>query len=113
MNTKVDERVFNAAKLLLANNPRKTVSEVMGLSVPTVDRIKAAKDYNEYKESTKIRSHKNEKKEAPAEKNQTIIYKPTWEMMQEMQKTNEILKGISSKLAFIVEELCGVPKKEG
>lgn len=48
------------------------------------------------------------------EHRQTVTVQATWAMTQEMQKTNELLKLISNKLAFIVDELCGTPtKKEG
>jgi len=116
--TKITKDVFNAAKLLLASNPRKTVSEVMNIGLTSVHRIDISNTFDEYKVHLNEwqRAHKKtavKKEETPADTKQTIIYKPTWEMMQEMQKTNELLKLISAKLAFIVDELCGVAKKEG
>lgn len=52
---------------------------------------------------------------APQVMNPTVIrLEATHYMMQEMQKTNELLKQISAKLAFIVDELCGTTStKEG
>jgi len=34
-------------------------------------------------------------------------------MMQNLEETNSLLKLISNKLAFIVDELCGTGEKEG
>ena len=49
-----------------------------------------------------------------AEHKQTLVVQASWQMQQEMRKTNELLECISRKLAFIVDELCGVkPPKEG
>ncbi len=42
---------------------------------------------------------------------QTVTVQATHYMMQELQKTNELLKSISVKLGYIVEDLYG--KKEG
>lgn len=52
---------------------------------------------------------------APQVMNPTVVrVEATHYMMQEMQKTNELLKQISAKLAFIVDELCGTTgTKEG
>lgn len=45
---------------------------------------------------------------------QNVTIQATHYMMEELRKTNELLTLISNKLAFIVDELCGVPtKKEG
>ena len=41
------------------------------------------------------------------EHRQTVTVQATWQMTQEMQKTNKLLEQISNKLAFIVEELTG------
>lgn len=41
------------------------------------------------------------------EHRQTVTVQATHYMMTELQKTNEYLKTISAKLAFIVDELCG------
>lgn len=44
------------------------------------------------------------------EHRQSVTIQATHYMMEEMKKTNELLKCISAKLAFIVDELTGVPK---
>lgn len=43
---------------------------------------------------------------------QTVTVQATHYMMQELQRTNELLALISNKLAFIVDELCGVPNQK-
>ena len=45
------------------------------------------------------------------EHRQTVTVQATWQMTQEMRKTNELLTLISNKLAAIVEDLYGT--KEG
>lgn len=53
------------------------------------------------------------KQEEPKPANPTVVkIEATHYMMQEMQRTNELLKGISAKLAFIVDELTGVKSSE-
>lgn len=50
---------------------------------------------------------------APQVMNPTVIrLEATHYMMEEMKRTNELLTCISAKLAFIVDELCGVPQKK-
>jgi len=44
---------------------------------------------------------------------QNVTIQATHYMMQKLEETNSLLKLISNKLAFIVDELCGTGKKEG
>lgn len=111
---KVDERMFNAVKAMTAGGA--TVQECQnftGLSHATVSRIRSANNYTEFF-STPSRKTKPEPKKVPeqeaqtVEHRQTVTIQATHYMMQEMQKTNELLANISRKLAFIVDELTGV-----
>ena len=43
---------------------------------------------------------------------QTVTVQATHYMEEQQRKTNELLTLISAKLAFIVDELCGVPQKK-
>ena len=54
---------------------------------------------------------KPQTQEVVKEIRQTVTVQATHYMMQELQKTNELLKSISMKLGYIVEDLYG--KKEG
>ena len=67
--------------------------------------LETAKNVN----SVPAETAKEENKPEPqvVEHRQTVQIQATHYMMQEMQKTNELLKLISNKLAFIVEELTG------
>lgn len=139
MNTKVNERLWWAVKTLLKGGSMvKDAADYFEISQNTVSRINQSASFEEYKNiisaahvghqkkrrlpekpvedikpvaESKI-SEKQKEPEKTVEPKQTIIYKPTWEMQQEIQKTNVLLTSISAKLAFIVEELCGVAKKE-
>lgn len=114
---KVDAKIFSAAKILLENGA--TIAETarfMKLSEPTIKMIKRSETFEEYKNNIAVKCLQNKEKKAEApkqpEQKQTVIVQATWQMTQEMQKTNELLAAISNKLAFIVEELCGTTTKE-
>lgn len=135
-NKKVTKSVFNAVKTLLKGGASvKEVMEYMGLSDYTVYTIRAAETHEEYENilaekrlaAKQAYAAKKKPQTAPAtpsaqqqapvtqvvEHRQTVMVQATWAMTQEMQKTNELLKLISNKLAFIVDELCGTVKGEG
>ena len=126
--TKITENIYNAVKLILkGGSGTKEAAQVMGISTNSVLRIEKASSYADYIETAyqngSARYKKQEpkpepeppkqeppKQEAPAqvvEHKQTVVVQATWQMTQEMRKTNELLAAISSKLAFIVEELTG------
>ena len=123
--TKVDQNMFNCIKLMLAGGAKNVeCCEYMKLSASTVKMIKAAETFEEYrnmiaaiayrKSAQKSKPQEPEPKPEPQviEHRQTVTVQATWQMTQEMRKTNELLENISKKLAFIVEELVGTPKKE-
>lgn len=63
----------------------------------------------EVKQEVKQEVKPEVKPEEPKPVNPTVVkIEATHYMMQEMQRTNELLKLISNKLAFIVDELTGV-----
>lgn len=47
------------------------------------------------------------------EHRQSVTIQATHYMHELLKEQNDLLKGISAKLAFIVDELCGVKKPEG
>lgn len=126
---KMTESKFRAVKLLLNGGASvKEAAEYMQMSTATVYIIKNAENIDEYnairtardskrKQAAAINAKKDEPKPAPETApapvkqvmNPTVIkVEATHYMMQELQKTNELLTAISAKLAFIVDELCGV-----
>lgn len=113
---KVTEDVFKAVKQLQKGGA--TIEESAGyfdIAHATISRIRACATYDAYMHSRKKEKQSNETNtagviaEISKPVNPTVVrVEATHYMMQEMQKTNELLKAISNKLAFIVEELTGV-----
>lgn len=111
--TKVTEQIFKAVKQLTAGGA--TINECanyFNIAHATVSRIRAAETFAEYTQSA--RKPSEEKKDPEVKKedkvvNPTVVkLEATHYMMQELQKTNELLTGISAKLAAIVNDLYGV-----
>lgn len=129
---KVTQGVFDAVKICLeSGNSVSETAKFMKMAWDTVQLIRDAETLEEYKasayERTKkfkqvaaIKAKQNTKQEVKQEektevkpeepvKNPTVIkIEATHYMMQELQKTNELLTGISAKLAQIVSDLYGV-----
>lgn len=123
---KMTESKYRAVKILLKGGASvKESAEFMELSTGTVYLINNTENFADYTQARaerdmnrkkaaaiKAKEKEQEKKEEPAaqviEHRQTVTVQATWQMTQEMQKTNELLKQISNKLAYIVDELCGV-----
>lgn len=132
---KVTKGVFEAAKLLLENGATNgEIAKYLKISTDVVTFIRKAETYEEYqtimyeyslkqrqREAARvaaIKAKETPKEEPPqivpqttpqiVEHRQTVTVQATWQMTQEMQKTNELLRLISNKLAYIVDELCGV-----
>lgn len=133
---KVTQSKFNAVKTLLKGGATvREVMEYLELSDNTVYLIKQAETLVEYenmiaekalrdKQRAAIKAKEREQAAQPQaqpqdkpvevvkEVRQTVTVQATHFMMEEMRKTNELLTCISAKLAFIVDELCGVPQKK-
>ena len=133
---KVTQSKFNAVKTLLKGGATvREVMEYLELSDNTVYMIKQAETLVEYenmiaekalrdKQRAAIKAKEREQAAQPQaqpqdkpvevvkEVRQTVTVQATHFMMEEMRKTNELLTCISAKLAFIVDELCGVPQKK-
>ena len=139
-NVKVTESVFKAVKILLkSGESRKACAEYMGISLHSVERIDRAEDYedmrnqiNAYYYSRKMaakkaeedkkaeEAKKAEEKKLPPQSSPIVLpqHKPingedSYQLVRLMKEQNELLKIISNKMAFIVDELCGPVKKEG
>ena len=131
---KITESLFNNAKSLInVGATYAEVNKYYGISINTCKRIKEAENFEEYKHIIAAIAAKNAENRkaqklkelkpvaekvgavpasqlpAPAsqvvEHKQSITIQATHYMMQEMQETNKLLKDISNKLAFIVEQL--------
>lgn len=121
-NVKVTQSVFNCIKTLLAGGAsHKECADYMQLSVITVGRINRAETYEDYKQSVimaKLHSGKPvsvpvpeqtpEPEQEKPEKPKAVDTSGTYQMnrlIELMKEQNELLKAISNKMAFIVEQL--------
>lgn len=108
---KITEQTFKAVKQLTAG--KATINECakyFNIAHATVSRIRAAETFEEYlKTARKPSEPKKEPEVKEAVVNPTVVkVEATHYMMQELQRTNELLTGISAKLAQIVSDLYGV-----
>lgn len=113
---KVTEQMFKAIKQLTAGGA--TITECAGyfnVAHATISRIRAAKTYADYMQIAKKDSKPVEKRRDEVKPEETRTVNPTvvrveatHYMMEELKKTNELLTGISAKLAAIVSDLYGV-----
>ena len=129
--TRITQNIYNAVKLIMkGGSDVKEAADVMGISVNSVRRINKSESYSEYVNLAYMNGamrYKTPKQEEPPQavepvpqaetetaegqqipRKQTIIVQTTWQMTQEMRRTNELLELLNNKLAFIVDELCGV-----
>ena len=105
MKKKMTEKTFTAAKMLFKGGANvKEVSELLEIGISTAGRIKANETFEDYQKAASGHTW-TPKAGKPQEAKQTITVQATHYMMQELQKMNELLTGISAKLAFIVDEL--------
>lgn len=103
---KVTEKVFNSVKKLTASGATiPECSEVFGLAHATISRIRAASDYETF---FTPKNPVPAPQKPPEVKPVSITVQATHYVESELRKTNELLTGISAKLAFIIDELCGV-----
>jgi hypothetical protein len=133
---KLTEGQFKAIKTLLRGGAtQKEAAEYMQVSTNTAFWVAKAETFEEYqhmnaerhlehKRVAAIKAKEAEKTAAQAtpaqpaapqvvEYRQNVTIQATHYMMQKLEETNSLLKLISNKLAFIVDELCGTGKKEG
>ena len=105
MKKKMTEKTFTAAKMLFKGGATvKEVSELLEIGASTAGRIKANETFEDYQKAVSDHTWTPNARK-PQEVKQTITVQATHYMMQELQKMNELLTGISAKLAFIVDEL--------
>ena len=123
-NVRVTENVFYLVKLKLCNcSTYNDIYKDVGISKSTCALIKRSATYNDYKllvaragkqkpaDQKATQTTENASGTVQSEKphivehRQNVTIQATHYMMTELQQANELLKGISAKLAFIVEEL--------
>lgn len=119
---KVTQGVFDAVKLLLKSGAKyDDIKKYFNIGKDIIGYINHSETYEEYKHALYEKNHKNrvtkeqvaaikakeaaKAEEPPVQKTQVVI---PYHVIEKLDKTNEYLKAISNKLAFIVDELCGV-----
>ena len=130
----VDKRMFDCVKQLLkAGSTWPEIEEYLGIGSTTISRIARSESWQDYLDqlaaiSLKARQTKAkkaaEKKQTEQEKQpeenagsqvvehrQSVTVQTTYYVSQKLDTMTELLKGISAKLAFIVEELCPTKKE--
>lgn len=133
----VDKKLYDMVKILLSGGAKyKEISDYTGLGDSTIYRIKSSENFTDYqniiaemkliwkknyakkKAAEEAASAKAAPKKEPKQEPQTVEHKQTvtvqttYYVSQKLDAIAELLKGISAKLAFIVDELTGVPKKK-
>ena len=107
--TIVTAQLFNAVKLLLAGGAKQSeAAQYMKISVPTVARIASAENIEEYKAMTYVSNGNAYAKKKPEENQKPNLLAGNYtlnRLYELMKEQNELLKGISNKLAFVVDEL--------
>lgn len=104
--SKVTEQMFTAVKRLTQGGA--TIQEcgsILGISHATVSRIRASKTFEDF---TQIHKKEPAPEKHMADKNPAASNYQIYQITQLLKEQNETLKLISSKVAFIVDELCGV-----
>lgn len=122
----ITEKTFNAVKILLKGGAKAAeISDYLGISRSSIDRIKASETFEEFLEARRAAAfmakkaaeeklkEEKQKEEEPAggtseqviRKEQSVTIIANHYMAEELRKQTELLTLISNKLAFIVEQL--------
>lgn len=108
---KITKGVFDAGKILIQNGATNAeIAKYLKVSVTVVTMFRQAETYEEYQNIMYEYSKGKVKEKEPETMRQSVTIQATHYMQKELEKTNELLTLISNKLAFIVDELCGVKK---
>ena len=119
---KVTEQVYTAVKLFLDNGATQAeVKKFYDIGGEICTRIKMSKDYNDFLKTREEKNKKNlERYHAKKEPKKEIVLDKTYNnpaplnakdfyivnrIMQAAEEQTELLKSISNKLAYIVEQL--------
>ena len=129
-STKITKGIFDAAKILFENGANNTeVAKYLKVSADVASMIRKSETYEEYQTlmyeySQKLKNRaaaikaKEPAKEEPKtpeevikEIRSTVTIQATHYMEEQLRKTNELLAGISAKLAAIIDDLYGTGGK--
>lgn len=108
-----EEKFGNIKTLIKHGLNRRDVSSLMGVSMSTVNRVAIYDSLQDYRKATSAWGKKPEP-EKPAAEAPTPVTKPDVtrisdyqinRMLELLKQQNELLTGISAKLAYIVEQL--------
>ena len=129
-STKITKGIFDAAKILIENGANNTeVSKYLKVSADVVAMIRKSETYEEYQHfmyeysqklknraaAIKVKEPAKEEPKTPEEVikeiRSTITIQATHYMEEQLKKTNELLTGISAKLAAIIDDLYGTGGK--
>lgn len=111
MVKKIDEKMFYAVKALLeAGSTIPETAKYLKLGEATVGRIKAAESLQDYQQTLAAIALANKARKtaekAPEQAKPQVVYHQTDNYtVQLLKEQNELLKLISAKLVFIVEQL--------
>ena len=130
----VDKRMFDCVKQLLkAGSTWPEIEDYLGLGSSCIARIARAENWQDYTDqlaAIALKQREKKAKKAAEEKKaeqvkqpeenagnqvvehrQSVTVQTTYYVSQKLDAMTELLKGISAKLAFIVEELCPTKKE--
>lgn len=119
---KITKEIYTAVKFMLKGNAStRETAESLGISINSVNRIRNSEAYNEYIENARYggsaryrKDVKNKLKEAETAKPVEDLKQPGGTLsgnyqinriFEQQKQTNDLLKLISDKLAYIVQQL--------
>ena len=130
----VDKRMFDCVKQLLkAGSTWPEIEDYLGIGNTCISRIARAENWQDYTDqlaAIALKQREKKAKKAAEEKKaeqvkqpeenagnqvvehrQSVTVQTTYYVSQKLDAMTELLKGISAKLAFIVEDLCPTKKE--
>lgn len=111
----VDQNKFDMIKSMLKGGaPVPEISRFTGYSPTTIYKISCADSLEHYKDVQNGNKYRRKRDTADTESAGGIVVSSYQQnrMIELHKETNELLKLISNKLAFIVEELAGAGRQE-
>jgi len=123
------QNLFNCVKRLLKDGASaKEIAEYLDLSTSTIWRVRDSETLEEYDNNTKVRTaqaraiaakgRENAAEQTPQQvehihhHEQSVTVIANHYMAEELRKQTELLTIISSKLAYIVDDLYGTSQKQ-
>jgi len=123
---RITEEEYNTVKTLMKTGKftQEQIADIIGRTASAISAMYSSDTFDEYlkKRIANSRKYNKHKRETPgnapkqpvqtAEAQQPAPVQLPFYVMEQLRKTNELLTGISQKLAYIVEDLYGTGKKE-